>query len=254
MGASMKDGLGRVQSVLLVGGTSEIGLAIVRALDRGTLRRVVLAGRDRAGLDRAAESLRPGPTIEIADFEALDPDGHRALFEAVAAAGDIDVVVVAAGILGDQDQAEADPDLAVRTLQANVVGAGSAAMHAAAILRRQGHGELVILSSVAAVRPRRANYVYGASKAGLDALGRGIAEALRGSGARAIVVRPGFVRTRMTEGMAEAPFATDPAAVAEVVASALRGRRTVVYAPAILAPVMGVLSALPQAVFRRLPG
>lgn len=252
----MRDGLGRIQSVLLIGGTSEIGLAIVAALDPGPLRRIVLAGRDPEALSGAAQALASTTSADVSTvaFEAADVPAHGAALAGAFADGDIDLVIVAIGALGDQATAEEDPQTAARLLQVNLVGAGSAALHAARLLRKQGHGDLVVLSSVAGDRPRRSNFIYGASKAGLDALSRGLAEAVRGSGARVLVVRPGFVRTRMTEGMAPAPFATDPETVARSVLAGLARGRTVVYAPGVLAPVMGVLKALPASVFRRLPG
>jgi decaprenylphospho-beta-D-erythro-pentofuranosid-2-ulose 2-reductase len=251
------DALGNPQSALLLGGTSEIGLAVVRRLVRGgRMTHVVLAGRDQDRLAAAAAALRQAgvATVETAAFDAAETAAHaKTLGEVFDRMGDVDVVVLAFGVLGDQEGFEADPDAAVDAAVVNYVGAVSAGLRVAERLRRQGHGRLVVLSSVAGERARRSNFVYGSTKAGLDAFATGLGDALHGSGASVLVVRPGFVRTRMTEGMAPAPLATTPEAVADVVAEALARGKEQVWAPPPLRWVMAVLRHLPRAVFRRLP-
>jgi decaprenylphospho-beta-D-erythro-pentofuranosid-2-ulose 2-reductase len=251
------DALGEPQTVALVGGTSEIGLAIVHRLARsGRLRRVVLAGRKGPGLDEAVGSLVAAGVEDVTTvpFDARVVEEHGEAVDAmVSALGEIDVAVVAVGVLGDQAAYEEDPAAAADAGVVNYVGPMSVCLHLAGRLRRQGHGALVVLSSVAGDRPRRSNFVYGSSKAGLDALATGLGDALRGSGAHVMVVRPGFVRTRMTVGLDEAPLSTDPDAVADAVAKGLRRRTELVYVPSALRLVMAVLRHLPRAVFRRLP-
>jgi decaprenylphospho-beta-D-erythro-pentofuranosid-2-ulose 2-reductase len=166
--------------------------------------------------------------------------------------GDVDLVLVAFGELGDQAALETDPAAAARLAQVNYVGAVSVGLAVAARMRAQGHGTLVALSSVAAERPRRSNFVYGSSKAGLDAFFRGLGDALRGSGARVLLVRPGFVHTRMTAGLPAAPFATTPEAVAEGIVGALRSGAETVWVPSVLRWVMTVLRHLPAPLFRKL--
>ena len=164
---------------------------------------------------------------------------HRARSVISAAAdrlGDIDLVLVAAGILGEQARAETDVDHAVDILCTNLVGVAAAVLPAAERLRTQGHGTIIVFSSVAGLRGRRANYVYGASKAGLDALAEGVQSSLAGSGARLLVVRPGFVHTKMTSHMESAPFATTPEAVGAAVAEAVRKGREAVHVPRLLGP------------------
>jgi decaprenylphospho-beta-D-erythro-pentofuranosid-2-ulose 2-reductase len=251
----MKDALGAPQSLLLLGGTSEIGLAIVRELAGSRLEKVVLAGRNESALDAAVADVRAAGVGDVATavFDADATESHRAVIDDVFAThGDLDVVVLAAGVLGDQQEAEDRPEVAVELLHTNFVGAASAALHVARHLRRQGHGTLVVLSSVAGERARRTNFVYGASKAGLDALSQGLGDSLAGSGARVLVVRPGFVRTRMTAGLPDAPLATDPSAVARVVTGAIASGKETVWAPAAMRPVMMVLRHLPRPLFRRL--
>ena len=252
----MINAVGEPQSVLVLGGGSDIAGAILRALPAARLQRVVLAGRRSPALEARADEVRERGVgdVEIVDFDARDTASHGPLVDAVFDRGDIDVVILAFGVLGDQAALEADPAAAVDLVTVNYVGAVSSGLHVARRLRAQGHGRLVVLSSVAGDRARRANFVYGSSKAGLDAFAQGLGDALAGSGASVLVVRPGFVRTSMTEGMDEAPFATDADAVAAVVVAALGKGRETVYAPGVLRPVMGTIKVLPRAIFRRLPG
>ena len=253
----MRDALGAVQSVLVLGGTSEIGLAIARNLARPRAATVVLAGRDQAGLEKAAVALRADGAgrVETVAFDAADTDTHEAvLAEAVRRAGaDLDVVVVAFGLLGDQEADETGGPGAVRVATTNYVGAVSAGLVAARVLKEQGHGALVALSSVAGERVRRANFIYGSSKAGMDGFFQGLSDSLVGTGARVLIVRPGFVRTRMTAGMAEAPLATTADAVAEATVAALRSGKAVVWVPAPLRAVFAVFRHLPRPLWRRIP-
>ena len=253
----MIDALGQPQSVALVGGTSDIGLAIVHRLaGGGRLQRVVLAGRDGAGLAAAADGVRAAGVgqVDVVEVDAIDVSSHAEAVERIGATlGDVDVAVMAVGVLGDQAAFEADPAAAAEAAVANYAGPMSICLHLAARFRRQGHGVLVVLSSVAGDRPRRSNFVYGSTKAGLDAFATGLGDALHGSGARVIVVRPGFVRSKMTAGRPEVPLSTDPEAVAEAVAKALRRRSPVVYVPAPLRAVMAILRFIPRPIFRRLP-
>jgi decaprenylphospho-beta-D-erythro-pentofuranosid-2-ulose 2-reductase len=252
----MRDGLGAPQSVFVLGGTSDIGLAVVRALGDGPLRTVVLAGRRRAALEAAAADLSSAGVkeVDVVTFDADDTATHGALVDDVFDRHpDIDVVLMVHGVLGDQERAEQNPDEAVRILQTNFVGSASLGLHAARRLRQQGHGTLVVLSSVAGERARRANFVYGSSKAGLDAFFQGLGDSLVGSGVDVMIVRPGFVRTKMTEGMDVAPLSTTPEAVAEAIVHGLARGRETVWVPSTLRYVMSVLRHVPRPVFRRLP-
>jgi decaprenylphospho-beta-D-erythro-pentofuranosid-2-ulose 2-reductase len=251
----MNDAHGSPQTVVVFGGSSDIARAVLQKLAARRTRTVVLAGRDPAALEAAAGALREAgvTTVETVAFEALDTDAHAGLVDGVFDRhGDVDLVLVAFGELGDQAAMENDPPAAARLARVNYVASVSIGLAVAARLRAQGHGNLVALSSVAAERPRRSNFVYGSSKAGMDSFFRGLGDALRGSGARVVVVRPGFVRTRMTAGMAPAPFATTPDAVAAGVVRALETGAETVWVPAVLRWVMTVLRHLPAPLFRRL--
>jgi len=249
------DALGAPQSVLVLGGGSEIALAIVQELPRARLQRVILAGRPSTTRDDAVRDLVAAGVngVSTVDFDATQTDSHADVLNAIFDEGDIDIVILAFGMLGDQSAAEADPALAVQIATTNYTGAVSAGLHVARRLRQQGHGSLVVLSSVAGDRARRSNYVYGSTKAGLDAFAQGLGDALAGSGAHVLVVRPGMVRTRMSAGLPEAPMTTDPKDVAVIVVKALKRGKHTVYAPGPLRFVMSGLKAVPRPLFRKLP-
>ena len=251
----MNDALGEPQSVLVLGGTSEIALATVKALPRARIRRVVLAGRPSAARDEAVAALTSAGIagVSAVDFDAKETASHADLVNAIFDAGDIDITLLAFGILGNQDDAEADPDHAIDVATTNYTGAVSVGLRVAARLKAQGHGSLVVFSSVAGDRARRSNYVYGSTKAGLDAFAQGLGDALHGSGAHVLVVRPGMVRTKMSAGLKEAPMTTNPDVVAAIVVSALRKGKETVYAPGPLRYVMAALKTLPRPIFRKLP-
>ncbi|MFC9680841.1 decaprenylphospho-beta-D-erythro-pentofuranosid-2-ulose 2-reductase [Streptomyces sp. NPDC056948] len=250
----MKDAFGLPQSLLVLGGTSEIALATARRLIARRTRTVWLAGRPSAALEEAAGRLRGlGADVHTIAFDALDPTSHEGVLGKVFAEGDIDMVLLAFGLLGDQARDEREPEAAVRVAQTNYTGAVSASLVCARALQAQGHGSLVVMSSVAGERARRANFIYGSSKAGLDAFAQGLGDALHGTGVHVMVVRPGFVRTRMTAGLPEAPLATTPEAVATAVELGLRRRSETVWVPGALRVVMAALRHLPRGVFRRLP-
>jgi decaprenylphospho-beta-D-erythro-pentofuranosid-2-ulose 2-reductase len=245
----MKDALGRVGSVLVLGGTSEIGVATARALVQSGARTVVLAARDPEACVPVAETLQAdGATrVERVAFDARDSAAHEAFVgEAFERMGDVDVALVAFGVLGDtQDQAE--------VLEVNFLGAASVMSAVAERMTQQGHGTIVLLSSVAGERVRKSNYVYGASKAGVDGFAQGLGDSLAGTGVEVMIVRPGFVKTKMTAGLDPVPLSTTPEAVAEAIVRGLaRGSHTV-WVPGAFRGVMSVLRHVPRPLFRRLP-
>jgi decaprenylphospho-beta-D-erythro-pentofuranosid-2-ulose 2-reductase len=238
------------QTIVLLGGDSDIGRAIVARLASPALATVVLAVRRPGDPARQLEAPSDANVVEVA-FDATDHEHHAALIDDLAARfGDLDVVIQAFGQLGDGVADE--PAAAAALADVNFAGSVSTGLAVADRLRQQGHGTLIVLSSVAGVRTRPSNFVYGATKAGQDAFATGLGHALRGSGAHVLTVRPGFVRSKMTAGMPEAPFATDPDAVADAVLHGLRRRRSVVWVPGVLAAVFAVLRLVPGALWRRL--
>ncbi|MFG2572760.1 decaprenylphospho-beta-D-erythro-pentofuranosid-2-ulose 2-reductase [Streptomyces sp. NPDC048481] len=250
----MKDAFGLPQSLLVLGGTSEIALATARRLIARRTRTVWLAGRPSPALESAAARLRLlGADVHTVPFDALDPEAHETVLGKVFAEGDVDMVLLAFGVLGDQAHDEREPAAAVRVARTNYTGAVSAGLIAARALQTQGHGSLVVLSSVAGERARRSNFIYGSSKAGLDAFAQGLGDALHGTGVHVMVVRPGFVRTKMTAGLPQPPLATTPEAVATAVELGLRRRSETVWVPGLLRVAMSALRHTPRGLFRRLP-
>jgi NAD(P)-dependent dehydrogenase (short-subunit alcohol dehydrogenase family) len=193
--------------------------------------------------------------VEVVEFDADDVGAHAALVADVEERfGDIDVAVLAFGVLGDQALAERDAVQAAAVLHTDFVAQAALLTVLADRMRTRGRGTLVAFSSVAGVRVRRANYVYGSAKAGLDGFASGLADALHGSGVHLIIARPGFVIGRMTEGMSPAPFSSTPAQVADaVVARIARGRGVELWIPWQLRVMFAVASVVPRPIWRRMP-
>lgn len=250
----MRDALGTVQSVLVLGGGSEIARATLDKMIAAGTSTVILAVREPGDLVDTAEELRTAgaQTVEVVAFDALDPESHVAMIHDVFDHHrDIDVVIQAFGVLGDQATFEADPARAAKAVATNYAGAVSSGLAVADRLRRQGHGTLVALSSVAGERARKTNFVYGSSKAGLDAFAQGLGDSLVGTGAEVLIVRPGFVHTKMTEGMEPAPLSTTADAVADAIIDGIAKHRRIVWAPAPLRWVFTGMRHLPTPVWRK---
>jgi decaprenylphospho-beta-D-erythro-pentofuranosid-2-ulose 2-reductase len=252
----VKDALGEVQSVLVLGGTSDIALATVRRVVDRRRARVVLAARKPEACDAAAAELRSAGASEVhaIPFDATDFGSHEQFVASVFDRfGDFDVVLVAFGVLGDQSRAEHDAAAALEIVQTNYAGTVSVTVPLVERMRAQGHGTLVLLSSVAGERIRRSNFVYGSSKAGADGYYQGLAASLVSSGVRVMIVRPGFVHTKMTAGMKAAPLSVSADEVADAIVRGIGRGREIVWVPPAMRSVMTVLRHVPTVVFRRLP-
>ena len=253
----MYDAFGHPQSVVVLGGTSDIAREIVNLLAEQRCRSVVLAGRDASALQRTAGELA-GSVANVATvtFDATSIDDVdktvRLCFE--AANEPVDLVIMAVGELGVQETDEVDPRRIARMMTVNVTWPSAALAEVVAKLQRQGHGRIVVLSSVAGFRVRRSNFVYGSTKAGLDGFALGFSEAVRGTGISVHIARPGFVHTKMTAGRPAAPFAVGPERVAQDIVRGLERGDTVIWSPSVLRYVFSVFRLLPQAIWRRLPG
>ena len=251
----MKNGLGAVQSVLVLGGGSDIAIETVKAFAADRCERAILAVRTPASVeDKVAELRAAGVAdVDVVAFDASDTAGHAAFVtETFDRFGDIDAVLCAFGVLGKQDELDHDPQAAAELIQVNLAGSVSVLTAVADRMRHQGHGTIIVLSSVAGERVRSDNTVYGASKAGLDAFAQGLSDRLVGTGVNVMVVRPGFVHSKMTEGMEPAPFSTTPARVAaDIVAGLTKGSDTV-WSPGILRWVFTVMRHLPRPVWRKI--
>ena len=246
-------------TIVLFGGRSEIGIALTRRLAAG--RQVVLAARRPDDLEPQIAQLRAAGAgaVHTVAFDADDTDSHPGLVRDIADRyGPLEAAIVAFGILGDQTRAETDTAHALQIAHTDYVAQISVLTPLARVVREQASGTIIVFSSVAGIRVRRANYVYGSTKAGLDGFANGLADALRGSGARLLLARPGFVIGEMTKdlmatGVKPAPFSVDAERVADDVARAYRRGRGEVWIPAILRPLFVGMRLLPRAIWRRLP-
>jgi len=252
----VNDVTGMPQSVVVVGGGSDISRAIMRALAGRRLSSALLAGRNEHHLQAVAEELR-ALSVGRVETERLDVTkiGGLESFadEAARRIGQIDLVLIAAGELGTSELPELDAPTVASLMTTNFTGPAAAMTAFARVLCAQGHGRIVVLSSPAGYRVRAANFVYGAGKAGLDGFALGLGDALAGSGVSVVVVRPGFVRTKMTAGRKVVPFAVDPPQVADAVVRALETGAEVVWVPGFLRYIFGILRFAPRSLWRKMP-
>lgn len=251
----MINAVGDPQKILLLGGASEIGLAIVREYLAHARAEVVLAlrpGRDR---DALAAGLRGAGARDVSfvDFDAERPDTHADALDQAWSGGDVDVAIVAFGVLGDQERLWQDQPAAVEAFTVNTTAAVSVGVLLGQKMTAQGYGQIVAISSVAGVKIRRSNFVYGATKAGMDGFYTGLAQALEPAGVHVLVVRPGQVRTRMTAGLKEAPLTVDADEVGRAVYEAARRGKTLIWTPRAFEFVMTGLQHVPAPIFKRLP-
>ena len=245
----MNDG---AATALVIGATSDIGRAIARKLaDDGWA--LALAGRNPARLEREARDLRvrTGGAVAAHRCDVLDEDCGISWLDDLDPLPDL--AVCAVGLLGDQAESERDGAAAERVMRTNYVGPALLLGALAERFAQRGGGTLVGVSSVAGERGRAANYVYGSAKAGFTAFLSGLRNRLGASSVHVVTVKPGFVRTRMTDGMdLPARLTAEPEEVAEAVVRAIRRRRDVVYVRRIWRPIMLILRAIPEGVFKRL--
>ena len=254
----MRNAFGQPQSVVVLGGTSDLALAVLRRLVDQRASRIVLAGRDDASLQRNADALKAhGATeVETVRFDAADSATAESTVNQCfdAAGGSVDLVLVALGQLGDQSELDNSAAKTAALFTVNLTWPAAALAALRSKLLAQGAGHVAVFSSVAGVRVRRSNFTYGSTKAGLDAFTHGWAESVRSGGIKVQIIRPGFVRTKMTEGLSEAPFTTDVDEAADIIAKGLGTSRMVIWSPPVLQAAFLILRHLPAIIFRRLPG
>lgn len=239
--------------LLILGGNSDIGLATAHTFaERGEVTRITLASREMPLLEKRAKDLAVRYGVETAalPFDALDFAGHAAFFQGLDQAPDI--VIAAFGVLGDQEKDQSDWKGAERVINVNFLGVVSCFEIAAAAMEARGGGVLIGISSVAGVRGRKKNYIYGAAKAGMNAFLSGLRQRLAGRGVRVITVMPGFTRTKMTDGL-EMPerLTADSEEVARDIHKAFKGGADVVYSTWIWRYVMWIIRHLPEPIFKK---
>jgi short-subunit dehydrogenase len=245
--------------VVLFGGRSEIGVEVAARLAGGAT--VILAARRSDDLVDQSERMvaENAAAVHTVEFDADRTDEHDALIQRIVVEhGTIDVAIIAFGILGDQARAEVDTRHALQIAHTDYLAHISVLTPLAAAMKAAGQGDIVVFSSVAGVRVRRANYVYGSTKAGLDGFASGLSDALYGTGVRLLLARPGFVVGNMTKdmmasGVKPAPMSRTAPQVADAVVKALKSGKRVVWIPGTLRPVFFLMRLLPQPIWRRMP-
>jgi len=250
----MGNALGHPQTVVVLGGSSDIARAVTRKLCAARAHTVVLAGRNKNLLDAAAqENHEYAVTTDTVLFDASDVVNARATVSEAfeKAGGPVDLVIMAVGILGDPFAMIDDADAAGLMATVNFAWPVAALAEVRRRLVTQGGGRILVMSSVAAVRVRRTAYLYDGAKAGLDRLCDGLADSLEGTGVTLQLLRPGFVRSKMTTGTPERPFTTGVDEVAENVMKGLASGERVIWSPPILRYVFFALRHLPAPLWRK---
>jgi decaprenylphospho-beta-D-erythro-pentofuranosid-2-ulose 2-reductase len=251
----MENAFGQPQSVVVIGGSSDIARAITKKLCAARAHTVVLAGRNQELLNAAASDAQEyGATkTDTVLFDAEDAtNAARTVSEAFEKVGDrVDLVIIAVGLLGDQLSIEDDAEAATRMAMVNFAWPVAALAEIRRRLVAQGSGRILVITSVAAIRVRRSMYLYAGAKAGLDRLCDGLADSLEGTGVRLQMLRPGVVRSRMTEGQPTVPFTTGVNEVAQNVMRGLDSGERVIWSPPVLRYVFAVLRHLPAPLWRK---
>ncbi|MFI6167827.1 decaprenylphospho-beta-D-erythro-pentofuranosid-2-ulose 2-reductase [Nocardia sp. NPDC051052] len=252
----MINAVGNPQAILLLGGTSEIGLAICAEYLKKGPARVVLAAlpNDPLREDAVAEMTAAGASqVDLVDFDALDTDSHPKVIDAAWDGGDIDIAIVAFALDGDPEELWQNQRKAVQVAGINYTASVSVGVLVGEKMKAQGFGRIIAMSSVAGERVRRSNFVYGSTKAGLDGFFLGLGEALRPHGPRVLVIRPGMVRTKFSAHVKEAPMTVDKEDIAVLAVSAAQKGKELVWAPGAFRYVMMILRHIPRPIFRKLP-
>ncbi|PTR19862.1 decaprenylphospho-beta-D-erythro-pentofuranosid-2-ulose 2-reductase [Rhodococcus sp. OK519] len=252
----MINAVGNPQTVLLLGGTSEIGLAICEEyLKKSPLRVILAALPNDPGRDAAVAQMKAaGATqVDLIDFDALDTDGHPKVIDEAFSKGDVDVAIVAFALDGDAEELWQNQRKAVLVANVNYTASVSVGVLLGEKMKAQGFGRIVAMSSVAGERVKRANFVYGSTKAGLDGFYLGLGEALAPFGPKVTVVRPGMVRTKFSAHVKEAPLTVNKEDVAALAVAASDKGKEIVWTPGPWRFVMMALRHVPRAIFRKLP-
>jgi decaprenylphospho-beta-D-erythro-pentofuranosid-2-ulose 2-reductase len=250
------DAVGNPQTILVLGGTSEIGLAITEEYLSKSPARVILAAlpndplRDSAVAQLTAKGAK---SVDVIDFDALDTNSHPKVIDEAWSKGDVDVAIVAFAVDFDAEELWQDQRKAVLTANINYTASVSVGVLLGKKMKAQAYGRIIVMSSVAGERVRRSNFVYGSTKAGLDGFYLGLGEALRGFGPRVTVIRPGMVRTKFSAHVKEAPLTVDKEDIAKLAVAASQKGKDLVWAPGPFRFVMIALRHVPRPIFRKLP-
>lgn len=240
------------KALLIIGATSDIGSELARKLCPG--RPVILAARRPAACTALKQELLEigAKAVHIMDFEATDLAGHRALVKNASKLAPIEVAVVAFGILGDAARSEHDE---AHVAEIATIDYTAQISMLTVLADEMPAGTIVCFSSIAGWRARRANYVYGSTKAGLDAFAQGLADRLHGSALRLLIARPGFVIGSMTTGMKPAPMSVYPTDVADAIVQAMskHQRSATLWIPGRLRILAWIMRLVPRPIWRHMP-
>jgi decaprenylphospho-beta-D-erythro-pentofuranosid-2-ulose 2-reductase len=238
--------------ILVLGATSAIAMAVTRQLVTPSAH-FFLVARSKDKLTAVAQDLLVRGAFRV-DMIVADLDDTQAHAQMLAVAtsqlGTVDLVLLAHGVLGDQAAAERDYFAAERILVTNFLSAISLLTWLANYCESQGQGTLAVISSVAGDRGRKSNYVYGASKAALDTFLSGLRNRVDRSGVQVLTIKPGFVATPMTAHIPKNGLFATPERVAIGILKAVRKRKDVVYVPWFWRPIMTIIKAVPERIFK----
>ena len=237
--------------LLVLGGTSDIGRATARLFaTRGWT--VQLAGRKLEALQREADDIgvRSGATITIHRIDILETKSFPDFIDSLPTLPDAVVSVV--GLLGEQTRGETDLDYATTIIRSNYEGPALILGLFAERFMARGTGTIVGVTSVAGDRGRQSNYLYGSSKAGLSTFLSGLRNRMAKHGVHIVTVKPGFVRTRMTEGMKlPGPLTAEPCEVAEAIMYSTINQKNEIYVRSIWSLIMFIIRSIPESIFKR---
>lgn len=238
--------------VLILG----IGSPIARAFAEQLVAKgddLFVVGHDREETDRIAKdlSVRSSKAIAMDVVEARDFASHAKLIEsATKKLGSIDGVLYAIGYLGDQPADSHEAEAARKIIEINFVSAVSMLAPLANDFEKRGQGWILGISSVAGDRGRKSLYAYGAAKSGLSAYLQGLRNRLDAKGVRVYTIKPGFVDTSMIYGKRKGILVASPERVAKSLVAILNKPAGIYYLPWFWRPIMCVIRAIPERIYK----
>ena len=239
---------------MILGATSAIAIATCRQL-AARKASFYLVARSESKLQAVAGDLltRGASAVTVKLIDLDDTAQHPQMLEsAVAALGQIDLALIAHGVLGDQEQAQADYSFTEPILRTNLLSPVSLCTWLGNYFAAQRRGVLAVISSVAGDRGRKSNYIYGTSKGALNIFLDGLRNRIDRYGVQVLTIRPGFVATPMTAHLRRNALFAEPNTIARGIVKAIERRKDVVYLPAVWAAIMLVIRSIPQALFKKL--
>ena len=244
-----------MKRILVIGATSAIAEACAREWAQGGAA-MFLVGRRRDALGQVAADLAArgaaAAHCHLMDFNDLQSQADM-LKACAETLGQVDIALVAHGSLPDQSACERDVELALKEFTLNATSTIALLTLLAQQMVRQGSGALAVITSVAGERGRASNYVYGSAKAAVSVFCEGLRARTRRDGVHVVDIRPGFVATPMTEGIALPPFlVAEPAAVARRITTGIDRGSDIIYAPWYWSVIMAGIRSIPRIVFKRM--